>query len=129
MQVAVAGWTLLRGGELCRRRGALLCNAAPALAQGSTGGSIGKQDKSVSRRSGGGGAVDVARARAPVAQRTLVAKRSGGGGGGGGNFDGTWASASQGRTTCSDRTTDVVTISGGQMSGPALPAGSPAAAR
>ena len=80
---------------------------SPAQAQGATGGSIGKQDKSVS---GGqdGGVRSKPRERAPAKPRS--------GGGGGGNFDGKWNSASFGRT-CSDKTTDVVTISGGQMSG------------
>lgn len=86
---------------------ALAIHAAPALAQGSTGGSIGKQDKSIS-----GGQDDGARS----APRERSAPKRSGGGGGGGNFDGTWASASAGQT-CSDRTTDVVTISGGRMTG------------
>jgi hypothetical protein len=91
---------------------ALVLHPTPALAQGSTGGSIGKQDKSISGDQGGGGR-STARERPSRSERP--AKRSGGGGGG--NFDGTWSSASQGRTTCTDRTTDVVTISGGRMSG------------
>jgi hypothetical protein len=94
---------------------ALALHAAPALAQGSTGGSIGKQDKSISGDQGGGGGVRSAPRERSRSERP--AKRSGGGeGGGGGNFDGTWSSASQGRT-CSDRATDVVTIAGGRMSG------------
>ena len=88
---------------------AFALHAPTALAQGSTGGSIGKQDKSISG-DGGGGVRSAPRERS---RSERPAKRSGGGG----NFDGTWSSASQGRTTCSDRTTDVVTISGGQMSG------------
>jgi hypothetical protein len=91
---------------------ALASYAAPALAQGSTGGSIGKQDKAVSGDRGGGETKPAAR---PSRSEHSSSKRSGGGGGG--NFDGTWASASQGRTTCSDRTSDVVTISGGRMTG------------
>ncbi len=90
---------------------ALTLHVTPTLAQGSTGGSIGKQDKSISGDQGGGGGVRSAPRERSRSERP--AKRSGGGG----NFDGTWSSASQGRTTCSDRTTDVVTISGGQMSG------------
>jgi hypothetical protein len=85
---------------------ALSLHPAPALAQGSTGGSIGKQDKSISGGQDGG-------VRSAPRERSSP-KRSGGGGGG--NFDGTWASASAGQT-CSDRTTDVVTISGGRMTG------------
>jgi hypothetical protein len=91
---------------------ALHLHAAPALAQGSTGGSIGKQDKSISGDQDSGGSRSTSRERERPAK-----SRSSGGGGGGGNFDGTWASASQGRTTCSDRVTDVVTIAGGQMVG------------
>ena len=94
---------------------ALAFDAAPARAQGSTGGSIGKQDKAVSGDRGGRESKPAARRERPARSERSSSRRSGGGGGG--NFDGTWASASQGRTTCSDRTTDVVTISGGQMSG------------
>ena len=96
---------------------ALSLSCAPAQAQGSTGGSIGKQDKAVSGDRGGGGGVSKPAVRERSSRSERSSKRSSGGGGGGGNFDGTWASASQGRTTCSDRTTDVVTISGGRMSG------------
>ena len=91
----------------------------PALSQGSTGGSIGKQDKSVSGGEDGGGAsrsTSRERERPAKSERSSKRERSGGGGGGGGggNFDGTWASASQG-TTCTDRTSSVVAISGGNM--------------
>jgi len=92
---------------------ALHLHATPALAQGATGGSIGKQDKSLSGDQGGGSRSTTRERERPSRERA-PAKRSGGGGGG--NFDGTWSSASAGQT-CSDRTTDVVTISGGQMSG------------
>jgi hypothetical protein len=92
---------------------ALHLQLTPVQAQGSTGGSIGKQDKSVSGDQDGGVR---SRSERPTRGERSSSKRSGGGGGGG-NFDGTWASASQGRTTCSDRTTDVVTISGGRMTG------------
>jgi hypothetical protein len=88
---------------------ALHLQPTPALAQGSTGGSIGKQDKSVSGDQDGGG-------RSKSRSERPSSKSRSGGGGGGGNFDGRWNSASFGRT-CSDKTTDVVTISGGQMSG------------
>jgi hypothetical protein len=85
--------------------------AVPALAQGATGGSIGKQDKSVS---GGqdGGARSTSRERERPSRSERPSKRSGGGGG---NFDGRWASASFGRT-CPEKTTAVVTIAGGNMS-------------
>src|SRR5262245_4839715 len=91
--------------------GALLLqlSAVPAQAQGSTGGSIGKQDKSVSGGQDGG-------TRSTSRERERPSKRSGGGGGGGNvsQFDGRWASASFGRT-CPEKTTAVVTISGGSM--------------
>ena len=81
---------------------------ATAFAQGSTGGSIGKQDKSVSGdqespRSGG----------APLSRK----KSSGGGGGG--NFDGLWDAASFGQT-CSLSVAGVVAISGGRMTADGL---------
>ena len=90
----------------------LYLHAAPALAQGSTGGSIGKQDKSISGDQDGGGSRSTSRERSPKSERS---SKSRSGGSGGGNFDGTWASASFGRTTCSDKTTAVVAISGGRM--------------
>jgi hypothetical protein len=101
---------------------ALHLHAAPALAQGATGGSIGKQDKSISgdQDSGGSKPRSTAKERErPSSERERPSRSersSKSGGGGGGNYDGTWNSASAGQT-CSDRTTDVVTISGGQMSG------------
>jgi hypothetical protein len=85
---------------------------APALAQGATGGSIGKQDKSISGDQDSGGSRSTSRDRPSKSERS---SKSRSGGGGGGNFDGTWASASFGRTTCSDKTTAVVAISGGRM--------------
>jgi hypothetical protein len=93
---------------------ALCLQLAPAQAQGSTGGSIGKQDKSVSGGQDGGVRSKPRSERPSRSERSPAKSRSGGGGGG--NFDGRWNSASFGRT-CSDKTTDVVTISGGQMSG------------
>jgi len=93
---------------------ALHLQLTPVHAQGSTGGSIGKQDKSVSGDQDSGAR---SRSEKPSRSERSSSKSRNSGGGGGGNFDGTWASASQGRTTCSDRTTDVVTISGGRMSG------------
>jgi hypothetical protein len=78
-----------------------------ALAQGSTGGSIGKKDKGVS------GAFDTpspSRKEAPAR-----AKRSGGGGGGG-NYDGTWTSVAISNNGCSGVAKATVHISGGRMS-------------
>jgi hypothetical protein len=89
---------------------ALLLHVPAASAQGSTGGSIGKNNKSISgdQDSGSGRSTSRSERAAPKA------RHGGGGGGGGGNFDGLWNSASFGRT-CSDRTTAVVVISGGNM--------------
>jgi hypothetical protein len=108
---------LLRGAALAAA--AVLClQASPALSQGATGGSIGKQDKSISGGGDeGGGSRSTSRERERPSKSERSSRRErggGGGGGGGGNFDGTWASASQGRT-CSDRTSAVVAISGGHM--------------
>ena len=90
---------------------ALCLYAAPALAQGSTGGSIGKQDKSISGDQGGGSSRSTSRERPSKSERSSKSRS------GGGNFDGIWNSASFGRT-CSDKTTAVATISGGQISSP-----------
>jgi hypothetical protein len=93
----------------------LQLSPVPALGQGATGGSIGKQDKSVS---GGqdGGARSTSRESERPSRSERSSKRSSGGGGSGGvsQFDGRWASASFGRT-CPEKTTAVVTIAGGNM--------------
>jgi hypothetical protein len=104
---------------------AICClQAGPALSQSAVGGNIGKQDKSISGGGDEGGSsrsTSHSREREPSrsersshSERSSKRERGGGGGGGGGNFDGTWASASAGRT-CSDRTSAVVAISGGNM--------------
>jgi hypothetical protein len=107
---------LLRGAAFAAA--AVLClQASPALSQGATGGSIGKQDKSISGggdEGGGSRSTSRERERERPSKSERSSRRERGGGGGGGNFDGTWASASQGRT-CSDRTSAVVAISGGHM--------------
>jgi hypothetical protein len=96
-------------------------HASPALAQGATGGSIGKQDKSISGGDEGGSRSTSRERERPSRERERPSRSErssqrggGGGGGGGGSFDGTWASASVGRT-CTDRTSAVVAISGGHM--------------
>jgi len=93
----------------------LQLSAVPALAQGATGGSIGKQDKSISGDQDGGSR-STSREREKPSRSERPSKRSGGGGGGGGtgSFDGQWASASFGRT-CPEKTTSTVVISGGNM--------------
>jgi hypothetical protein len=109
--------SLIRGAAFAAAT--MFClQAGPALSQSAVGGSIGKQDKSVSgggEDSGGSRSTSRSREREPShSERSSRRERGGGGGGGGGNFDGTWASASAGRT-CSDRTSAVVAISGGNM--------------
>jgi hypothetical protein len=94
---------------------ALQLSAAPALAQGSTGGSIGKQDKSISGDQDGGGSRSTSRERERPSKSERSSSRSRSGSGGG-NFDGTWNGASFGRT-CSDKTAGVVVISGSRMAG------------
>ena len=89
---------------------ALHLHHAPAMAQGSAGGNIGKQDKSVS------GDQESPRSRSEPAPRTPA--RSGGGGGGG-NHDGLWNASSFGQT-CSVNITGVVTISNGRMTADGL---------
>jgi len=104
---------------------ALHLHAAPALAQGSTGGSIGKQDKSLS---GGqdGGSTSAPRERStrererpsrserPAKQERAAKRDGGGGGGGGGNFDGTWTAASI-SAACNVQAASTVSISSGHM--------------
>lgn len=118
MQCLLPVASLIRG--MAFAAAAMLClQASPALSQSAVGGSIGKQDKSVSGGgddSGGSRSTSHSRERERPShsERSSKRERGGGGGGGGGNFDGTWASASAGRT-CSDRTSAVVAISGGNM--------------
>jgi len=93
---------------------ALHLHAAPAMAQGATGGSIGKQDKSLSGDQGGGGSsrsTSRERERPPRSERSSP-KRSGGGGGGG--HDGTWTAASISQA-CNVQAASTVSISGGHM--------------
>ena len=104
---------------------ALALSAAPALAQGSTGGSIGKQDKSISGGGDeGGGSRSTSHSRERERERPSKSERSsrrerggGGGGGGGGNFDGTWAVASSGAACGSSRMS--LGFSGGRIVSPA----------
>src|SRR5262245_60708204 len=90
----------------------LQLSAVPALAQGSAGGSIGKQDKSISGDQDGGARWTSREREKP--SRSERSSMRGGGGGGSGSFDGQWASASFGRT-CPEKTTSTVIISGGNM--------------
>ena len=93
----------------------ILCSPAPSLAQGSAGGSIGNDDKSVSGSR-------PARSLSPdrPAQRSRPAEprhsRRSSGGGGGGNFDGAWSISSRG-TTCSDTFRENVIVTSGKLVG------------
>lgn len=85
-----------------------------ALAQGSAGGSIGNDDKSVS---GSRPARTVEPSR--PAQRSHPAEprhSKRGGGGSGGNFDGAWSISSTG-TTCSDTFRETVVVTSGRLVG------------
>ena len=82
---------------------AALHGSVPALAQGSTGGDIGKQDKAVS---GDRDAPRPSRRESPKRERS----------GGGGNFDGTWTSVAISNNGCSGTSKATVTISGGRVS-------------
>jgi hypothetical protein len=115
MQRVLPVASLIRGAAFAAAI-TLCLPASPALSQSAVGGSIGKQDKSISgggEDSGGARSSSRSREREPSRSERST-RRERGGGGGGGNFDGTWASASAGRT-CSDRTSAVVAISGGNM--------------
>ena len=93
----------------------ILCSPAPSLAQGSAGGSIGNDDKSVS---GSRPARSLSPDR-PV-QRVRPAEprhsRRSSGGGGGGNFDGTWSISGRG-ATCSDTFRENVIVTSGKLVG------------
>jgi hypothetical protein len=102
---------------------ALMIGPASALAQsGSTGGSIGNDEKSVSGSRQAPRSVEKekpARRSKPEAEKPRRAARESGGGagarGGGGNFDGAWVAHSTGNT-CGAATERFV-ISGGRLSG------------
>jgi hypothetical protein len=116
IDIGRSGWT-----GLVIAAGLLLALSAKASAQsGSVGGSIGKEDKSVS-----GSQAPAAPARslpspqAPSAPRAKSASRtnSGGGGGGGtgGSFDGVWTFVGVSSGNCSGSVT--LSISGGRLIG------------
>jgi len=89
-----------------------------ALAQGSSGGSIGNDDKSVSGSRPDSRSVEPerpARRGKPEAEAPPSAARKGGAGGG--NFDGVWAYVGIG-TNCQGSGSGTITISGGRVSAP-----------
>jgi hypothetical protein len=100
---------------------ALVIGPAAALAQsGSTGGSIGNDEKSLSG-SRSAEPERPARRGKPEAEepRRSTSRRGGSGGGGGGNFDGAWMVVSTG-TTCSGSSTTAVVVSSGKIIGEGL---------
>jgi hypothetical protein len=106
--------TALLGASL-----ALLTGSGVALAQsGSSGGSIGNDDKSVSG-SRPPPSEDHARSarRSHEAEQPRRSSRRSGGGGGGGNFDGTWAYVGVG-TNCQGSGSGTLIISGGRVEAP-----------
>jgi hypothetical protein len=105
-------WSAIRPVAL---GGLLLLSPVVARAQsGSVGGSIGKEDKSIS------GSQEPARTlppQRPAAPRAKSSSRAGTGGGvGGGNFDGAWAVSSVG-VTCSGGSQSAVVVTSGKIIG------------
>lgn len=93
---------------------ALGCNAA--LAQGSTGGSLGNDNKSLSGGSSRERSAPARRAKPERSEAPRRAARSGSGDGGGGvaRFNGTWSVSSRG-ISCSDALTTTAVISNGRI--------------
>ena len=91
-----------------------------AFAQGSAGGSIGNDNKSLSGSRSEPRAVEPDRSSAPRRSKPdseaprQATRKSGGGGGGGGNFDGTWAFVGIG-TNCQGTGSGTFTVSGGRL--------------
>jgi hypothetical protein len=90
-------------------------------AQGSTGGSIGNDDKSVSGSRSEPRAVEPdrpsRRSKPEAEQPARSSRKSGGGGGGGGNFDGAWVVVSIG---CGATSTGAVVVTSGRIVGDGL---------
>jgi hypothetical protein len=103
----------------------VLLSSNAAFAQGSAGGSIGNDDKSVSGSRSEPRSVEpdrpARRASKPEAEQPQRSSRrsggGGGGGGGGGNFDGTWAYVGIG-TNCQGTGSGTLTISSGRVIAP-----------
>jgi hypothetical protein len=93
---------------------AILCSPGPSWAQGSAGGSIGNDDKSVS---GSRPARSLSPDRPAQRSRPAEPRHSRrGASGGGGNFDGAWPISSRG-TSCSDTFSETVTVTSGKLVG------------
>jgi hypothetical protein len=116
MQFVVRPNIKLRTALLCASL-VLMTGSGGALAQsGSSGGSIGNDDKSVSgsRPPPSEDHPRSARRSHEAEQPRRSSERSGGGGGGGGNFDGTWSYAGVG-TNCQGSGSGAIVISGGRI--------------
>jgi hypothetical protein len=111
-------FTLLAGSFLFAF---VVTSSSTALAQGSAGGSIGNDDKSVSGSRSAPRAVEPDRSSTPAPRRSKpdadaprqATRKSGGGGGG--NFDGTWSYVGVG-TTCQGTGAGSFTVSGSRVS-------------
>ncbi len=98
---------------------ALIVGPAAALAQsGSTGGTIGNDEKSLSGSRSAEPERPVRRSK-PDAEEPRRSSSRRGGGGGGGNFDGAWVVVSVG-TTCSGTSTGAVVVTSGRIIGEGL---------
>ena len=89
--------------------------AGGAFAQGSAGGSIGNDEKSLSGSRSTPRAIETqkpVRRSKPEAESPRRASRSSGGGGGGGNFDGAWMVTSVG---CGGSSTGAVVVTSGRV--------------
>lgn len=91
----------------------ILCSPSLSLAQGSAGGSIGNDDKSVSG-SRPARAVEPSRPAHHSRPEPRHTRRSGGGSG---NFDGAWSISSRGTYGCTDTFSETVVVTSGKMIG------------
>jgi hypothetical protein len=91
----------------------ILAHPGFSLAQGSAGGTIGNDDKSVS---GSRPARTIEPSRPAHRSRPVEPHHSKRGGAGGGNFDGAWSISSVG-VTCSDTFRETVTVTSGKLVG------------
>lgn len=93
------------------------CGPGPAFAQGSAGGSIGNDEKSLSGTRESPRSVEPARRGKPKPEADeprRTSRKSGGGGGGAGNFDGAWVVNSVG---CGGTSTGAVVVTSGRIIG------------
>ena len=98
---------------------ALVTGVSTAMAQsGSTGGSIGNDDKSISGSRSAEPERPARRSR-PDAEEPRRSPSRGGGGGGAGNFDGAWVVVSTG-VTCPGTSTSAVIVTSGKIIGEGL---------